>query len=124
MLKMQDESGHTVTIHDEMRSQFEARGFKLLGDAPPPAEGALVGTAVRVHNDEEAPVGPDHKPQMIQATDGHQIVWVDAAHTPRFASFMKRGFLPIPPQAEGQSRAEYEAQVEQIKKDALAKSQG
>lgn len=129
---------HTVQIDEAQRADFEARGFKKEGEPTELAPGQLVGHAVRVHNEEEAPVLADHKPQMLQATDGNQTIWVDAAHTPRFASFLKRGFVPIPPMPEvervenetddqyavrrNEAHIAYNAQVEEIKAQARAKN--
>lgn len=136
-LRMKDSEGHEITVAEGLLKDFELRGFSLVGEAPALAEGALVGHATRVYQNEDALPGPDHVPAMVQATDGEQVIWVDAANTARFATFLQRGFQPIPPfvapvQAEGQpteaflptlnqARRDYAAQVESIKQDARAK---
>lgn len=136
-VKMKDSEGHEIQVDQAAQSGFEARGFVLVGEAPPLAEGALVGHAVRVYSAEDEVAGPDHQPKMIQLTDGEQVIWADAALTQRLATFLARGFEPIPPfsepkQAEdqpdeaffvvrNQARRDYAAQVESIKQTARAK---
>jgi uncharacterized glyoxalase superfamily metalloenzyme YdcJ len=137
IIKMTD-GAQTVQVDEAQRVHMEQQGFTQVGAPSELAPGQLVGHGIRVHHEEEAPLPPDHQPQMVQATDGHQTVWVDAAHTARFATFLKRGFVPIPPmpaveKLESESDAEfatrmneafiaYNAQVEQLRQEARTKN--
>lgn len=138
MIIQMTDGTRVVQVDESHKAEFEARGFTQEGAPTELQPGQLVGHGIRVHNEEEAPLPEGHVPQMVQATDGHQVIWVDAAHTARLATFIKRGFLPVPPMPEvemgddeshdqyavrrNEAHIAYNAQVAEIKEQARAKN--